>query len=328
MGDILTNSGALKGHYVDILAAVRKVGAVRTFPSKEDSGQERGVREVRLFDQTADCLLLKLWDSEHIRMASDWIPREHVLFLADARIDFDDWRGSFVLTSTGRTVITVNPDTMEAGALTRHAQLADFSTVSRLDQFVATIDLRAVSRVINTMTVHALCQKTVPEKESLIIFSLYGYLTKFDIDTSDAISLRCGRCSGPFRPLADQSDDEVSVCTSIDCGDYNTSDGQGRMSPSQQFSLRANISDETGSLTNVRVRQEMLARHFGPAAEFVDLSSQTKTAYKWQLFLKPMKFILALMLPTADMRNSTTLLVEALSADLQEITSRMPSPSV
>ena len=103
ISDIITNSGALKGHFVDMLVAVRKVGEVKRFTNKHD-GQERGVREVRLFDQTADSLLLKLWDSEFLKMADDWLPREVVLFLADARIDWDDFRSSFVLTATSKTV--------------------------------------------------------------------------------------------------------------------------------------------------------------------------------------------------------------------------------
>ena len=103
ISDIITNSGALKGHFVDMLVAVRKVGEVKRFTNKQD-GQERGVREVRLFDQTADSLLLKLWDSELLQMADDWLPREVILFLADARIDWDDYRSSFVLTATSKTV--------------------------------------------------------------------------------------------------------------------------------------------------------------------------------------------------------------------------------
>ena len=103
ISDIITNSGALKGHFVDMLVAVRKVGEVKRFTNKQD-GQEKGVREVRLFDQTADSLLLKLWDSELLQMADDWLPREVILFLADARIDWDDYRSSFVLTATSKTV--------------------------------------------------------------------------------------------------------------------------------------------------------------------------------------------------------------------------------
>ena len=51
-------------HYVDILAAVRSVGAEKVFPARKGDLGDKIYREVRLFDQTGDCLILKLWDSE------------------------------------------------------------------------------------------------------------------------------------------------------------------------------------------------------------------------------------------------------------------------
>ena len=39
-------------------------------------------------------------------------------------------------------------------------------------------------------------------------------------------------------------------------------------------------------------------------AEFARLSGETKTAFKWRWFLKPLKLSLALLLPTAENRNT------------------------
>ena len=215
INDIVTNSGALKGHYVDMLGAVRKVGEVSRFTRKQD-GQEGGVRHVRLFDQTADSLLLNLWDSEFLRMADDWLPREVILFLANARIDWDDYQSSYTLTATSKTVratlcvrtsinkkyfpqvITVNPDTPEAAALVRYAQLADFSPSARLDQFVASAPLSSFNRVVNVVGVQDMQENVVAAPESLVPLVVYGFLTKLDLDSDDAISLRCGRCGGPM----------------------------------------------------------------------------------------------------------------------------------
>ena len=215
INDIVTNSGALKGHYVDMLGAVRKVGEVSRFTRKQD-GQEGGVRHVRLFDQTADSLLLNLWDSEFLRMADDWLPREVILFLANARIDWDDYHSSYTLTATSKTVsailcvrtsvndkyfpqvITVNPDTPEAAALVRYAQLADFSPSARLDQFVASAPLSSFNRVVNVVGVQDMQENVVAASESLVPAVVYGFLTQLDLDSDDAISLRCGRCGGPM----------------------------------------------------------------------------------------------------------------------------------
>ena len=206
INDIVTNSGALKGHYVDMLGAVRKVGEVSRFTRKQD-GQEGGVRHVRLFDQTADSLLLNLWDSEFLRMADDWLPREVILFLANARIDWDDYHSSYTLTASSKTVratlcvrtsidnkyfpqvITVNPDTPEAAALVRYAQLADFSPSARLDQFVASAPLSSFNRVVNVVGVQDMQENVVAASESLVPVVVYGFLTQLDLDSDDAISL-------------------------------------------------------------------------------------------------------------------------------------------
>ena len=326
ISDIVTNSGSLKGHYVDILAAIRSVGVEKKFPSRDgEGGEERGVREVRLFDQTQDSLALKLWDSETNRMAAEWIPRENILFLADVRIDYDNWKGAFVVTANSKTVITVNPDTREALALARHAQLADFSSISRLDQFVATIDIKLVSRVANVMMVKAMCQKTSQVKDSMMSVCLFGYITKFDIDCPDAVNLRCGSCSGPFKSVPDMGGE--MVCVNMECREYNNI-GQNRINPSQQYNVRVDVSDETGTLANIKIRQSMLENRFGTPTDFTNISDHTKTAFKWQLVFKPWRIILAMMLPTGDQRNSTVMLVDALPTTLEEITTKMPSPSL
>ena len=74
----------------------------------------------------------------------------------------------------------MNPDTVEAGALVRYAQLADFSSLARLDQ----------------CRTHG--ENLVLASEALVPVLLYGFLTKLDLDSDDAVSLRCGRCSGPM----------------------------------------------------------------------------------------------------------------------------------
>jgi len=321
ISDIITNSGALKGHFVDMLVAVRKVGEVKRFTNKQD-GQERGVREVRLFDQTADSLLLKLWDSELLQMADDWLPREVILFLADARIDWDDYRSSFVLTATSKTVITVNPDTVEAGALMRYAQLADFSSLARLDQFVTSVPLNSFTRTVNVVSVQEMQENLVSASEALVPVLLYGFLTNLDLDSDDAVSLRCGRCSGPMTV-----GNGGEVCSSFDCKDFNVS-GPERMLPSQQYRLKADVSDETGTLSGIRVSSSFLIKNLGPAAEFARLSGETKTAYKWRWFLKPLKLSLALLLPTAEHNYSAGMLADAAEVGLQELTAKMPAPSL
>ena len=87
------------------------------------------------------------------------------------------------------------------------------------------------------------------------------------------VILRCGRCCGLLTGLE-------AICVSMDCEDFNVS-GPGRMIPSQQYYLRADVSDETGSLSGLKVSQTFLTRNLGPAAEFARLSDKTKTALSY-----------------------------------------------
>ena len=113
----------------------------------------------------------------------------------------------------------------------------------------------------------------------------------------------------------------------MDCKEYNNT-SQDRAHPSQQFNIRVDVSDETGTLSSVKIRQAMLEKRFGRPADFAQLSYRTKIGYKWQIMFKPMKIILAMMLPTGDQKNYTIMMVDAWPTSLEEITIKMPSPSI
>ena len=164
--------------------------------------------------------------------------------------------------------------------------------------------------------------------DSMMSVCLFGYITKFDIDCPDAINFRCGSCSGPFKPVPDMGGmGGEMVCVNMECREYNNI-RQDRINPSQQYNVRVDVSDETGTLANIKIRQSMLENRYGNPTEFTNISDHTKTAFKWQLVFKPWRIILAMMLPTGDQRNSTVMLVDALPTTLEEITTKMPSPSL
>ena len=320
--DILTNQ-ALTGHYVDILAVVRSVGAEKVFPARDGDLGDKIYREVRLFDQTGDCLILKLWDSELIQLSSEWIPREHVLFLADVRIDWDKYRGSACVVTNSRTVITVNPDTKEVEGLLRHAQLVDFSTVSRLDQFVTSLDPGQVTRVANvTMVEEMLAAGGTSKDSSLTAVKVYGYITRFDIDCPEAVFLHCGCCSLVLRQDSNSGD---FLCLNMECGDFSKRRHE-RSSPSMKYGARADLSDETGTITGVKMSQAMLETRLGPPGEFIKLSDMTRTGYKWSVMLRPLKVTLAMVLPTSESRAGHCMVVDLKPSTLEEITVKMPSP--
>jgi len=323
VSDILSNP-SLKGHYVDLMAAVRSVCPVKNFTDKDgNQGRTRSVREVRLFDQTGDGLIMKLWDQELIRLSSEWMPRENVLFLADIRIDYDSWRGCMLVTATGRTIITVNPDTTEAGALLNHAQVVSFSSMTRLDGYVSSLDLSHVTRVVNISMLQTLLKEKCTGQDPMLAVIVYGYLTRYDVDCPETIALHCSSCS----ELLKKSDDQYLICTNMECGEFNNS-RYDRPAPCPRYNVKADLSDETGTLSSVKIFQNFLEKKLGSPAEFMRLTHETRTAYKWQLMLKPVKMTIAMRLPASDSGLFHLMLVDVRPTTFEEMSIKMPSPAL
>lgn len=303
------------------------MGVEKKIKAREgDLEGERRTREVRLFDQTGDSLVLKLWDSELLNLCTDWLPRENVLFLADVRIDYDSWRGSFVVTSTSKTIITVNPDTTEATNLLRYAATVDFSTVSRLDQYVSSLDIRNVNRIVNTETLEMMLSTRVsgPNQDCLVAVILYGFLTKFDIDTEEAVSLHCGACTSLLKRDSGQAV-SLAGCGNMECAEYSAT-SQERSSPTQHYSVRADLSDEAGTMLGLKVNSAMLEKRLGSPSEFMMLSDQTKSGYKWQVVMRPLKITIAMLLPTVNHQTSHAMIADLAPVSVEEIAAKMPSP--
>ncbi len=130
----------ISGSVVDLVVAIRAVGRVRKFQVRsngvEDTYEERRLREVKVFDQTCPCVVLKLWEEDLVELSEEWIPKQDLLFLADARVDYDDYRKRNVVTVTSRTLVSFNPDTDETRALAEYAAQANFSAGAMLEDAV------------------------------------------------------------------------------------------------------------------------------------------------------------------------------------------------
>nr|XP_033467979.1 meiosis-specific with OB domain-containing protein-like [Epinephelus lanceolatus] len=130
LGDIVANGQKLDGTVINILAAVKSIGELKQFTT---SDRRKGQRlEVKLFDDSVSSFPLVCWDREAIQLVQTLIPKETVLFIADAKISFDSFRNGMTATVNSKTIITVNPDTREASLLYSYAKEASESGV--LDQ--------------------------------------------------------------------------------------------------------------------------------------------------------------------------------------------------
>ena len=106
-----------------------------------------------------------------------------------------------------------------------------------------------------------------------------------------------------------KKDGDNLSCGNLDCCNYYSANAQ----VSLQYDVKADISDETGTLVNCRVNSSMLERILGIASDFTNLSAAIKTDFKWQMFLKPMKLSLVIMKPS---HNDCLLLLYTLNCEM------------
>ena len=55
------------------------------------------------------------------------------------------------------------------------------------------VPLSSFTRTVNVVSVQDMQENIVAASEAIVPVLLYGFLTKLDLDSDDAVSLRCGR---------------------------------------------------------------------------------------------------------------------------------------
>ncbi len=132
----------------------------RQFCSKD--GRNVECREVTLIDQTYATLSLTLWSSDLLTLSEKWIPRNTgtkrprptnqaildlwnlnyinllsaVLFLADVRVEWSDFRKTIIISTTARTIITEDPNIAKAQNLRDFLTSTPFQATTKLDQII------------------------------------------------------------------------------------------------------------------------------------------------------------------------------------------------
>ncbi|CAH1795283.1 unnamed protein product [Owenia fusiformis] len=139
--DVVTNGQNLNGELINLLVAIKSIGAVKEIVTK--SGRHTKRCEIKLFDDTNTTLALVLWDEENINLTVQWTPKDTVLFIADVRVNYDDFRKGMLASANSKTIFTINPDTQEAHSLYQFAQTAEFSEETSGNYESTTIDLDA-----------------------------------------------------------------------------------------------------------------------------------------------------------------------------------------
>ncbi|KAG7226446.1 hypothetical protein INR49_013858, partial [Caranx melampygus] len=232
LGDIEANGQQLDGTVINILAAVKSIGEPKQFTTSDGRKGQR--LEVKLFDDSVSSFPLVCWDREVIQLVQTWIPKETVLFIADAKISFDSFRSGMAATVNSKTIITVNPDTREASLLFSYAKQVSESGALDVDEKPEDVPVDSINDVY---TVSQLKQKARENPEAFFGIT-YSFISKLDLNSSvsKVIRMQCSRCK------LQVSEDMLSC-------DNQLCPGRGQaLSATTGFSLLVDLTDHTGTL--------------------------------------------------------------------------------
>ncbi|XP_013380147.1 meiosis-specific with OB domain-containing protein-like [Lingula anatina] len=313
LGDIIANGQNLHNAVVNLLAVVRSVGSPKDIVTKNKKHLKRC--EVKLLDETCLSFPLVLWSIEQVILAQSWTTQDQVIFVADARVNYDDYKKCMVATATSKTIFILNPDTREAHSLYTFAQSVDTSEddlKEMLDVANSEIDLNTITNVYNLEQLKAKVEPTNEGGTDLGI--TYAYVTNFDIDgeTEKVIARRCTKCrmrleknklscSNQNCPLGFLNDDTMEV-------DYD-----------MQFDMGLTLSDCTGSMHYCRAYGSVVEKMLGCTAdEFQKYDDKKKTQLKWKFLLEKCKLYIKVTLPRFDRPNTLTRILDCQVANPQE----------
>ncbi|XP_067431815.1 meiosis-specific with OB domain-containing protein isoform X1 [Thunnus thynnus] len=308
LGDIMANGQKLNGTVINILAAVKSIGEPKQFTTSDGRKGQR--LELKLFDDSVASFPLICWDREAIQLVQTLIPKETVLFIADAKISFDSFRNSMTATVNSKTVITVNPDTREASLLFSYAK--EVSESGALDQDEKDEDM-PVDSITDVYTVSQLKQKAQENPEAFFGIT-YSFISKLDLDSavSKVIRTRCSRCKF-------QVTEDTLSCTNQLCPGRDQT-----FSATTGFDLLVDFTDHTGTLHACSLRGPVAEKTLGcTTEEFTSLTDAERTAMKWKFLLERCKTYVKI-LPSTKMKTGVRGVVLACSlADPGEVKQHM-----
>ncbi|KAK0151356.1 Meiosis-specific with OB domain-containing protein [Merluccius polli] len=317
LGDIVANGQALDGSVLNLLAAVRSIAEPKLFTTSDGRKGQR--LEVKLFDDSVTSFSLVCWDREAIQLIQTLVPKETVLFIADAKISFDSFRNCMAATVHSKTIVTVNPDTKEASLLYSYAK--EMSSSGALEDDDKPEDM-PVDSITDVYTVNHLKLKAQESPE--VFFGLtYSFISKLDLDSSIYKVIRTKWQVDPqVRHVARckyQVNEELQSCTNLLC--------TGRDQPlsvTTGFDLLVDVTDHTGTLKACTLRSPVAEKTLGcTIEEFTGLTDEERTAFKWKFLLERCKIHMK-VLPSTKGRSGVRGMILACSlADPGEVKQHM-----
>ncbi|XP_043480413.1 protein hold'em-like [Leptopilina heterotoma] len=285
----------LKDKFIDLLVIVTFIGEIREIISRD--GRQFKCRSFEITDaSTNKTILLQLWDSEWIRLSELWEPRRTVLFLADIRIGYNNFKKRIDLSIARKTLITENPNISQAMDL----RLA----ISNRPEYTPTdpFSIPNLKNITSVMTVQEITQKlnsTPSEACDRIQFFviLYAKITEVNLDNKDANVLitKCALC----KKLVQKDNDS---CMNLECPS-----GNGSQKPYNlvSFNVKLNLKDDTGYLIGCRIMGNAAEQTLGcTAANFQEFKDEQRLELKWQFLLAKFAVRMQILGPTSTMNRA------------------------
>ncbi|XP_077482786.1 meiosis-specific with OB domain-containing protein [Stigmatopora argus] len=304
LGDILANGQNLEGSFINILAAVKATGDMKLFRKSDGSQGQR--LEVKLFDDLVSSFPLICWDKEVILLIQTSVSKGTVIFIADTKINFDRFRNGMTATVNSKTIITVNPDTQEAGMLCRYAR--EMFESGALDQDDVPENVLAES-ITDAYTISQLKNKGQESSEASYGIT-YCFISKLDLDAtvSKVIKTRCAKCKF-------QVEEGVQYCANQLCP------GRGQaFSSTVGFDLLMDLTDHTGTLHSCTLKSPVAEAMLGcTTQQFTHMTDNERSAMKWKFLLERCRTCVKILPSTRTKSGFLAVVLACLPADSDEV---------
>ncbi|KAK3914787.1 Meiosis-specific with OB domain-containing protein [Frankliniella fusca] len=322
--DICSNGELIQGNFVNILVAVQNVQRVRQL--KMQDGRQAECREVVVFDRTSNGLSVQMWDKEIIYQASQWKPRETILFMADVRMKWSGYRNACIPTVNSKTIITVDPQTEDAECLRAYALVAPLQPSAIVDYLASNItdgftSLPLVSSIRNVLSVRTILSRaradarnSVSGDEQQFTALVYAVVTHLDLHHENIIQSKCTSC---YKVTSLENS-----CSNPDCP---VEQGSEMFVPCRMFNIRIDLSDHTGTLKNCRLTAEAAETVLGcTVAQFDCMSEEQKTVLKWNFLMERCAARILVLKASHERRQAYISLVACSVADAAEVAAKIP----
>ncbi|XP_078047143.1 meiosis specific with OB domains hold'em [Augochlora pura] len=292
---IFDNLEALRDNYVNVLVVVTFVSDIRNIITRD--GRSMRFRNFEAADATTDQVAsLVLWENDWIDRAAFWLPRHTVLFLTDARVAYDNFKKTIILSIARKTIIVENPNLPQTTTIRNSLQYCEPDVIS--GNTFASPNPDTISTVMTIQEIsNKLNKNCKPGMRLQFAVILKAFVMDINVDSTSPtiITRKCALCK---KIIIDDNDS---------CMDLECPSGNGTRVPMNIISLnlKVNLKDDTGYLIGCKLSGDVAERVLGcTATEFQAMKLSQREDLKWKYALEKCDIRLHILGPTATFPNA------------------------